>query len=113
MVLFHRICTIEIPDREKSYGRVIPRIRRVIRAHSTMVYGERRLEKRTVSRSVMIGEKVEKVRWDLGRAKRVRSRVRAAIWAVVWGEREGVDEVQVGFRDWESGELWFPFAGWC
>jgi hypothetical protein len=56
-----------------------------MRAHSTTVYLERRLEKRTVSRSVMIWEKVEKVVWDLGRAKRVRRRVRAAVWVVVEG----------------------------
>ena len=29
-----------------------------------------------------------------------------------WGEREGVDEVLVGLGNWDSGELWFPFAGW-
>ena len=38
-----------------------------------------------MSRSVIIWEKVEKVVWDLGRAKRVRRRVRAVVRAAVGG----------------------------
>ena len=42
-----------------------------MRTHSNIVCGERRLEKRTVSRSVIMEEKVEKVVRCLGRAERV------------------------------------------
>lgn len=62
--------TIEIPDREKLYGRLMPRIWRVMSVHSTMMHEERRSLKRTVPRLVMIGEKVSRVRFCLGRAKR-------------------------------------------
>jgi len=48
----------------------------------------------------MIGEKVEKVRWDLGRAKRARSRLRAAVWAAVGGRERVLTRF---WWDWGTG----------
>lgn len=79
MVLFKRMRTIEIPDREKSYGTVMPQVWRDMRAHSTLRWGERRLEKRRASRLEIIGEKVSRVSVFLGRAKKVWRLLRVAV----------------------------------
>jgi hypothetical protein len=78
--------------------------------NSKMVYGERRSEKRTVSRLVIMGEKVSKVVRCLGRAKRVWSRVRAAVWALLGGRDRALVRLRWAWGTGNRGRL-FCFAG--
>ena len=86
-----------------------------MRTHSNIVCGERRLEKRTVSRSVIMEEKLAKVVRFLGRAKRVWRRVRAARCTLVGGREMALMSLRWVCWTETRGWCWFSLrvAEWC